>query len=110
MNMQNRLLFLELNEVNFEMVDAYASQGALPNFRRLFDTHGYCQTSSETDYENLEPWIQWVTAHTGLTLAEHSVFRLGDIVHHDALSHRAQHTDNSPSQVLSYYHSFITYK
>ena len=83
MNMQNRLLFLELNEVNFEMVDAYASQGALPNFRRLFDTHGYCQTSSETDYENLEPWIQWVTAHTGLTLAEHSVFRLGDIVHHD---------------------------
>jgi len=77
-----RLLLLELNEVNFEMVDAYASRGALPNFRRLFDTHGYCQTSSETEYENLEPWIQWVTAHTGLTLAEHGVFRLGDIVEH----------------------------
>ncbi|MDC0292501.1 alkaline phosphatase family protein [Candidatus Binatia bacterium] len=77
-----RLLLLELNEVNFEMVDAYAACGDLPNFRRLFDTHGYCQTSSETEYKNLEPWIQWVTAHTGLTLAEHGVFRLGDIVEH----------------------------
>src|SRR5262249_24401137 len=28
-------------------------------------------------------WIQWVTAHTGLTFAQHGVFRLGDIVGHD---------------------------
>lgn len=83
MDTQPRLVFLELNEVNFEMVDAYAADGALPNFRRLFDSHGYCETSSETTYENLEPWIQWVTAHTGLSLAEHGVFRLGDIVQHD---------------------------
>jgi hypothetical protein len=31
----------------------------------------------------LEPWIQWVTAHTGLTFEQHKVFRLGDIVGHD---------------------------
>ena len=34
-------------------------------------------------YEHLEPWIQWVTAHTGLDFAEHGVFRLGDIVARD---------------------------
>jgi hypothetical protein len=41
------------------------------------------ETSSESEYQLLEPWIQWVTAHTGKTFAEHGVFRLGDIVSHD---------------------------
>jgi hypothetical protein len=34
-------------------------------------------------YEQLEPWIQWVSAHTGLSFEEHAVFRLGDIVRHN---------------------------
>ena len=33
--------------------------------------------------DEVEPWIQWVSAHTGLTLAEHGIFRLGDIVSHE---------------------------
>jgi hypothetical protein len=77
------LLFLELNEVNFEFVDAYARQGKLPAFARLLDRHGYARTESEKRYEELEPWIQWVTAHTGRSLGEHGVFRLGDIINHD---------------------------
>ena len=36
-------------------------------------------TSSESIYENLEPWIQWVSIHTGLSASEHKIFRLGDI-------------------------------
>lgn len=31
-------------------------------------------------YEELEPWIQWASVHTGKTYAEHGVFRLGDMV------------------------------
>jgi hypothetical protein len=81
--MQTRLLLLELNEVNFEFVEAYTRRGELPNFAALFQQHGYTRTTSETGYDQLEPWIQWVTAHTGKTLAEHSVFRLGDIVSRD---------------------------
>jgi hypothetical protein len=77
------LLFLELNEVNFEFLRAYVRKGRLPTFARLFEQHGFAQTESERRYEELEPWIQWVTAHTGKPLAEHSVFRLGDIVNHD---------------------------
>ncbi|MEM7610309.1 MAG: alkaline phosphatase family protein [Pseudomonadota bacterium] len=79
----SRLLFLEFNEVNFKMLERYIEFGALPNFERLFTQHGYTETESESIYENIEPWIQWVTAHTGKTLAEHKVFRLGDIVDHD---------------------------
>ncbi|WP_374612158.1 hypothetical protein [Sphingorhabdus sp.] len=77
------VLFLELNEVNFDYIQEYVNLGFLPNFKNLIDNHGYVETHSETEYEHLEPWIQWVTAHTGLTLAEHGIFRLGDIVNSD---------------------------
>ncbi len=81
--MAPKVLVLELNEVNFEAVQQYAGKGLLPNFSTFFEKHGFVQTTSERNYEELEPWIQWVTAHTGLTLAEHGVFRLGDIVNSD---------------------------
>lgn len=74
------VLFLELNEINFDYVRAYGESGRLPTLNRLIATHGVTETVSERHYEELEPWIQWVTAHTGKTLAEHGVFRLGDIV------------------------------
>ncbi len=76
---EKHLLLIELNEINFEFVQAYVKQGKLPNFARLIARYGIAETTSEQRYEDIEPWIQWVTAHTGLTLAEHGVFRLGDI-------------------------------
>jgi hypothetical protein len=81
--MQTQLLLLELNEVNFEFVEFYAARGTLPNLARLIAEHGYVRTTSEERFDQLEPWIQWVTAHTGRSFAEHQVFRLGDIVRHD---------------------------
>lgn len=78
-----QLFLLELNEINFEFVNAYAERGLLPNLGRLINRHGIAETTSEYEYSELEPWIQWVTAHTGLTLAEHGVRRLGDITKHD---------------------------
>nr|WP_310524563.1 hypothetical protein [Polymorphobacter sp.] len=78
-----QLLLVELNEINFELVEKYAAAGDLPTFARFLGQHGYTETTSEADYEHLEPWIQWVTAHTGLSFADHGVFRLGDIVKTD---------------------------
>jgi hypothetical protein len=80
---EKSLLFLELNEVNFDFIRSYVRKGRLPAFRSLLETHGFALTESEKVYEQLEPWIQWVTAHTGKPYAEHGVFRLGDIVNHD---------------------------
>jgi hypothetical protein len=70
---------IELNELNFEYVQRYVSAGKLPNFKALLESSALNLTTSEHRYHELEPWIQWVTAHTGLTLAQHGVFRLGDI-------------------------------
>lgn len=78
--MRRQLLLLELNEVNFEYVESYIAKGHLPNLGSLIKRHGIDRTTSEEKYEELEPWIQWVTAHTGRSFSEHGVFRLGDIV------------------------------
>jgi hypothetical protein len=51
----------------------------LNNFRRLFE-QGVRKTAAEVRYEALEPWIHWVSVHSGLSLSEHGIFRLGDIV------------------------------
>ena len=74
------LIVLELNEVTMPYVERYVQRGYLPNFRVLLNRYGYSVTESETNYSSLEPWIQWVSAHTGLPFSAHKIFRLGDIV------------------------------
>ncbi len=76
---QPRLIVLQLNEINFDVVRSYLEAHDLPGFRTLFQDFGFMETFAEPQYEHLEPWIQWVSAHTGLTFDEHKVFRLGDI-------------------------------
>ena len=78
--MNKKTILLGLNELNFEYIEHYIKSGSLPNFKQLFEENGYKETTSESEYKLLEPWIQWVTIHTGKTYDEHKVFRLGDIV------------------------------
>jgi hypothetical protein len=75
-----RLILLELNEINFDLVKRYLSKfpGRFPGFEKLLTIKGI-HTSSEVVYEELEPWIQWASVHTGKSYAEHKLFRLGDI-------------------------------
>ncbi|MEO7309811.1 MAG: alkaline phosphatase family protein [Chitinophagaceae bacterium] len=78
--MKQKVILLGLNELNFDYIEAYIKQGHLPNFKTLYSKYGFCQTTSESKYDLLEPWIQWVSIHTGKTYDEHQVYRLGDIV------------------------------
>ena len=73
------MILLALNELNIDFIESYIEVGELPNFKKLLSA-GTIKTSSEHQYELLEPWIQWVTVHTGLSYADHKVYRLGDIV------------------------------
>ena len=75
-----RLLFLELNEINFDFVEKYIKKGVdLPGFEMILDGE-FKTTNSEIEYECLEPWIQWPSVHTGKKFDEHLVFRLGDFI------------------------------
>ena len=74
------IILLELNEINFEAVNFYIDRGeSLPGFKKLIK-QGIVNTQAESKYENLEPWVQWPSVHTGKTFEEHNVFRLGDFV------------------------------
>jgi hypothetical protein len=76
---RKQLLLIELNEVNFDVAQRYVGPLRLRHIDRLLQGHAI-RTRSEASYEQLEPWIQWVSAHSGLTAEQHGVFRLGDIV------------------------------
>lgn len=78
---KKRLILLEINEINFEVVRQYLDQDkhCFPALRRLLNWK-MVNTLAEPDYKNIEPWIQWVSIHSGLSYPEHGIFRLGDIV------------------------------
>lgn len=81
----NRLLvLLEINEVNFDLVREYLNlyPGRFKWMEVLLRNY-HIKTTSEKNYEELEPWIQWVSIHTGKSFEEHKIFRLGDIVGSD---------------------------
>ena len=83
--MKNKTILLGLNELNFDYVKFYINSGLLPNFKKIFEIQTPFETVSEKKYRLLEPWVQWVTVHTGKTFDEHKVFRLGDIVNNPDL-------------------------
>ena len=73
-----KLVFVELNEINLDIVKKYSLKLNLKFFDNFF-FNNLKKTYSEKEYNLLEPWIQWVSIHTGKTAKEHNIFRLGDI-------------------------------
>lgn len=84
--MKSKTILIGLNELNFEFINYYIEQGLLPNFKAFFKAQPPIETKSEDDYKLLEPWIQWVSIHSGKTFDEHQIFRLGDIVDRPEIS------------------------
>lgn len=76
--MASPVLLLEFNELSPSLMAMFMAQGHLPNFKRLHDESLVWTTDADEAQDNLEPWIQWVTVHTGLPFDEHKVFLLGD--------------------------------
>lgn len=76
--MASKLVMLEFNELCPTLMDRFIDQGYLPNFARLKRESFVYTTEAEEQAPYLEPWIQWVTVHTGLPYSEHGVFDLDD--------------------------------
>lgn len=72
------VISLEFNELSPEITNRFIDQGKLPNFSRLKNQSKVFTTEAREEQKNLEPWIQWVTVHSGLSYKEHGVFDLGD--------------------------------
>ena len=80
--MSLKLLFIQLNEINFEIVNKYllASKKKFINLEVIRDSFKSFNTFAEDEYKNLEPWIQWTSVNLGKDFKQHNIFRLGDIV------------------------------
>jgi hypothetical protein len=72
------VLLLEFNELSPSLMERFVREGLLPNFKILHDESEVYTTQAVEKYPYLEPWIQWITVHSGLNYDEHGVYRLGD--------------------------------
>jgi hypothetical protein len=73
-----KLIFIELNEINFDLVKKYFQKYKFNNLKKINSKIFF--TKSEKVYKLLEPWIQWFSVYTGLQANEHKIFRLGDSI------------------------------
>jgi len=70
-----KLLLIQLNEINFDLFsDSFLK---FRDLKKIFDMEEII-TYSETDYDLLEPWIQWVSVYSGKDAKDHKIIRLGD--------------------------------
>jgi hypothetical protein len=79
---EKKLILIELNEINFDVVKKYISSTKLRHFSSIIDNN-LKTTLAELEYSKLEPWIQWVSVHTGMKADEHKIFRLGESINFD---------------------------
>ena len=72
------VIVLEFNELSPVLMQRFIDAGHLPGFRRLRDESGVWTTEAGERPPFLEPWIQWITVHSGQRYAEHGVFNLDE--------------------------------
>ncbi len=71
-----KVLLLELNEINWRLLDPLIESGKLPTFDYL-KQHGAWGSPVSVDLgDQMDPWITWTTVYTGRPQEEHGVFFL----------------------------------
>jgi hypothetical protein len=74
------MLLIELNEFNRDLLQRLSARHGLENIARVLGwNHAVTWTSDEYDTGFLEPWVQWVSVHTGVPSSRHHVKNLGDV-------------------------------
>jgi hypothetical protein len=72
------IVLLEFNELCPSLMRRFMGEGKLPNFQRLYREAQVYETDAQEEAPYLEPWIQWVTVHSGMNYREHQIFHLAD--------------------------------
>ncbi|WP_413294127.1 hypothetical protein ACLSU7_03290 [Bdellovibrio sp. HCB185ZH] len=75
----SKVLFLEINEVPFRLIDKYLKTGDYPNIQRFFN-EAWQYESFAVDKGELHPWVTWPTVHRGTSAETHNVLHLGQDV------------------------------
>jgi len=74
------MILLEINEFNPELMAKAAEELNADNLRWLLALQrSETTTDDKTERFGLDPWVQWVSIHTGKTSGQHQVKHLGDV-------------------------------
>lgn len=78
--MGKSVLLVELNEFSLPLLRFAVRELNLPHIQRLL-SFSESSTFTEDTYDSgyLEPWVQWVSVHTGQPSGLHKVMHLGDV-------------------------------
>ena len=76
--LDTRIILLEFNELCPSLIHRFMTAGQLPAFQRLHDESLVYTTRAQERAPYLDPWIQWLTVHTGLNFADHRVDKLNE--------------------------------
>jgi len=77
--MHKNLLLVEINECDFDYFLYGSKKYKYPEIKKLFLDKKKLNTFTNDKFEgfNLDPWVQWVSVHTGKLSTEHKIYRLG---------------------------------
>jgi hypothetical protein len=76
---QPRLLLIELNEFSVDLFKRGLTELQLPSIQRLMALKSSeTVTEDSVEHRGLDPWVQWVSIHTGVPSSQHGIVHLGD--------------------------------
>lgn len=73
-----KIILLEFNELSPDLMDRFIEMGELPHFKRLRDESQVLITEATERGWELNPWVQWVTVHSGLDFQDHRIIELDE--------------------------------
>lgn len=74
------MLLLEINEFSYDLMRSAASELGAANLKKLLRMRkSETITDDREERFGLDPWVQWVSIHTGKTSNQHQVSHLGDV-------------------------------
>src|SRR5262249_48259350 len=72
------VILIEFNELTPSLMARFMASGHVPNCQRLYKESHIYVTEAEEEGEAPNPWVEWVTVHSGLSAREHGIPRLSD--------------------------------
>lgn len=73
------MLLIELNEFNLGLLESSAKALNLENISKILEFK-HCKTMADEKEERfgLDPWVQWVSIHTGMPASQHGIRHLAE--------------------------------
>jgi predicted AlkP superfamily phosphohydrolase/phosphomutase len=81
-----KVLLLEFNEITWSLIDPMIAAGRLPNIARIRREGAWGAPEALEQPPHLDPWITWVTVHTGVDRSVHGA----SVLEQDAKTIRAK--------------------